>query len=106
MTDTDIAAELADLMALPADAPECADGLSHAWAYDFTRPSVTLSQRRDDCHNLIEYIGIRYSVCKHCTARRLRINDFQTQTEVDRYPAPGTITVAERAWLARPVRSG
>ena len=93
------AAELSDLMALPAAAPECQATGGHVWEPDFNRHGTmrTVSTPHPNADRDIDRFAVRYSVCARpqCQARRLRIHDFQTHgPEAVRYPKPATAGLA------------
>ena len=92
------AAELADLMALPADAPECHSPDGHVWEPDFDRFGAmrTVETPHPTADRDIYRFAVRYCACArpNCRARRLRIHSFQTHREVVRYPEPATAGLA------------
>ena len=91
------AAELADLMALPAESPDCHSPDGHVWEPDFDRFGTmrTVETPHPTAARTIYRFAVRYSVCAKCQARRLRIHDFQTHgPEAVRYPKPATAGLA------------
>lgn len=89
------AAELSDLMALPAESPECRSPDGHVWEPDFNRFGTmrTVSTPHPDATRALDRFAVRYHVCArpHCHARRLTINRFNPPgPEAVRFPESAT----------------